>query len=418
MNAKPFNKKKIINDPVYGFIGVPNSFIYDLISHPWMQRLRNIKQLGLTQLVYPGAVHSRFHHALGAMHLVTQVIEVLKTKGVAISDAEAEAVLAAILLHDIGHGPFSHTLENVLVESFHHESITIYLMEQLNQQFSGRLNLAIEIFTNRYQRKFFHQLISGQLDMDRMDYLNRDSFFTGVIEGVIGFDRIIKMLDVADDKLVVEEKGIYSIEKFLIARRLMYWQVYFHKTVLAAENMLIQVIKRAKELGLAGHELGAIPALNLFLQEHISGERFLTDRTIFNAFTSLDDHDIMASVKIWCSDKDPVLSALSTALVNRNLYKVQLQNEPFSAAELQAAEATLEDFAPADGPSRSYFVFSGLISNKVYDLESEKLEILQKNGEVRDFTALSDYFSISGSTRRVEKYYLCTFRVAESGIHE
>ena len=415
LNTKSINKKKIINDPVYGFIGVPNSFIYDLISHPWLQRLRNIKQLGLTQLVYPGAVHTRFHHALGSMHLVYQVIDVLRTKGVLISEDEAEAVQAAILLHDIGHGPFSHTLENVLVSDFHHENITLYMMQELSREFQGKLDLSIEIFTNRYHRTFFHQLISGQLDMDRMDYLNRDSFFTGVIEGVIGFDRIIKMLDVYDDRLVVEEKGIYSIEKFLIARRLMYWQVYFHKTVLSAENMLIKILNRAKELSLKGTVLPGMPDLNIFLQSHITGARFLSDRSIFEAFTRLDDHDIMCSVKCWARHTDPVLSTLSQALINRNLYKVQIQNQPFTESSYAGQATLLTDLISVPPELSHYFVFAGVISNKVYDLTSDKLEILQKNGEIKDFTTLSDYFSISGTTRSIEKYYLCTFKMPSTG---
>ncbi len=375
-----------------------------------MQRLRNIKQLGLTQLVYPGAVHTRFHHALGSMHLVSQVIEILKVKGVLISEYESESVLAAILLHDIGHGPFSHTLENILIEDLYHERITLFMMEGLNREFSGRLDLAIKIFTGCYSRKFFHQLISGQLDMDRMDYLNRDSFFTGVSEGIIGFDRIIKMLDVSDDRLVVEEKGIYSIEKFLIARRLMYWQVYFHKTVLSAEKLLIKIIMRAKELSLSGQSVPAVPSLIFFLSQRIRSAGFLNDPLVFNAFTGLDDHDVMSSVKMWCVHEDPVLSTLSRALVNRNLYRVEIRNEPFTPEEMKQALYAPGAYFPVNSEDLHYFHFTGVIKNKAYDLESEKLEILKKNGEIKDFTEVSDYFSISGTTRTIEKHYLCTFR--------
>ena len=326
------NKKKIINDPVLGFINLQSELIYDIIEHPVFQRLRRIKQLGLSYLVFPGANHSRFEHALGAVHLMRQAVSVLRMKGHEITEEEADSVSAAILLHDIGHAPFSHVLENTLVD-ISHEKISLMLMNQLNSEFSGKLDIAIAIFTNQYKKQFLHQLVSGQLDMDRLDYLNRDSFFTGVAEGTIGVERIIKMLNIWKDQLVVEEKGIYSIEKFLISRRLMYWQVYLHKTVVSAENLLVNILQRARELSLGGTNIYATPALSIFLQNSFSENDFLMNpviegNTLLDWYAQLDDNDILISIKLWQSHSDKVLSTLSKHLINRNLFRIQLSNTP------------------------------------------------------------------------------------------
>jgi HD superfamily phosphohydrolase len=327
------NKKKIINDPVFGFINIRSELVFDLIEHPYFQRLRRIKQLGLSCMVYPGANHTRFEHALGALHLMRSALAILKLKGQEISDEEADAVSVAILLHDIGHGPFSHVLEYTLVPDVPHERISLLLMEELNRQFGGKLELAIRIFTDRYHRHFLHQLVSSQLDMDRLDYLSRDSFFSGVSEGVISAERIIKMLNVKNDELVVEYKGIYSVENFLIARRLMYWQVYLHKTVLSAEYLLINVLTRARELALAGTDLFATPVLKAFLQNGIVLDDFIFNRPIdgrdtLELFTQLDDNDIIASIKEWQNHPDIVLSYLARCIINRRLYKIKISKKP------------------------------------------------------------------------------------------
>src|SRR5690554_3755238 len=324
------NKKKIINDPVYGFISIPSDLVYDLIEHRYFQRLRYIKQVSLTHLVYPGALHTRFHHALGAMHLMLLAIETLKGKGVEITKEEEEAAIIAILLHDIGHGPFSHSLEHTLVEGISHEHISHLIMNELNEEFAGQLTLAIAIFQDQHPKHFLHQLVSSQLDTDRMDYLNRDSFFTGVSEGVISFDRIIKMLNVANNQLVVEQKGIYSIEKFLIARRLMYWQVYLHKTVVSAEQMLIKALTRAKELSNSGVEMFATPALQHFLKQRITHQNFEQSNEHLDWFTKLDDSDIMSALKVWTNHEDFVLSTLCKKLLGRELFRTEMRTTPFS----------------------------------------------------------------------------------------
>ena len=334
MKANSVNKRKIFNDPIYGFITLPGELIFDLIEHPYFQRLRRIKQLGLTALVYPGALHTRFHHAMGAMYLMTQAIEVLRSKGVEITAAEAEGVTAAILLHDIGHGPFSHALESSLVHGVSHEKISELFMDKLNHEFNGALNLAITIFKNEYPKKFLHQLVSSQLDMDRLDYLKRDSFFTGVSEGIISSDRILAMLTVVNDSLAIEAKGIYSIEKFIIARRLMYWQVYLHKTVLSAEHLLVNILSRAKELTAKGHQLFATPALQLLLQNNYTLRDFIKNDKVLDAFAELDDNDIYTSIKVWMNNNDRILSFLCRCLMNRNLFKVELQNENFSSEKI------------------------------------------------------------------------------------
>lgn len=401
------NKKKIINDPVYGFITIPSELIFDLIQHPYVQRMRYIKQLGMTHLVYPGALHTRFHHAIGAMHLMGMALETLKNKGHVISYEEEEAALIAILLHDIGHGPFSHALEHTIVEGVSHEYITSLLIYKLDQEFDGKLKTALEIFNKNYHKQFLNQLVSGQLDIDRMDYLNRDSFFTGVSEGVIGFDRIIKMLDVVDDDLVIEEKGIYSIEKFLIARRLMYWQVYLHKTVIAAEQLLIKILERAKELSLSGKELFATPCLAHFLTNSITKADFITNPIHLDHFSQLDDHDIFTSIKVWTQDDDFILSTLCKHLVARNLYRVEISNTPPSIHKMnqlaQSAQSTFE----IEEDDASYFVFTDTIKNRTYQTGKGNIKILMKDGTVKDIAVASDNSNLEALTKSVEKYILC-----------
>lgn len=401
------NKKKIINDPVYGFITIPSELVFDLIQHPYFQRLRYIKQLGMTHLVYPGALHTRFHHALGAMHLMGLALETIKSKGQAISFEEEQGVIIAILLHDIGHGPFSHALEHTIVDGVSHEHISTLLMNNLNREFGGKLGLAIEIFNNRYHKKFLYQLVSGQLDLDRMDYLNRDSFFTGVSEGVISFDRIIKMLDVVDDQLVVEEKGIYSIEKFLIARRLMYWQVYLHKTVIAAEQMLVKILERAKEITLDGRNLFASPCFSYFLKNSISMDDFKNNPQNIELFTKLDDNDIFTSIKVWVDDEDLILSTLCAHLIDRNLYQVEITNEPPSIEKINdLAEKVTDEFEISDDDT-SYFVFTDTIKNKAYSLGDGSINILMKDGSIQDIASASDYSNLEALSKTVEKYILC-----------
>lgn len=400
------NKRKIFNDPVYGFISIPHELIFDLIEHPYFQRLRNIKQLGLTHLVYPGALHTRFHHALGAMHLMGQALEVIRSKGTPISEEEAEAATISILLHDIGHGPFSHALEHCLIRDISHEDISAHMMEQLNTQFKGRLSLAIEIFNDRYPKKFLHQLVSGQLDMDRMDYLNRDSFYTGVSEGIIGFDRILKMLTVLDDELVVEEKGVYSIEKFLIARRLMYWQVYYHKTVIAAEQLLIKILQRAKELAETGAELFASPAFATFLYQQVSKENFTEKPAYLEAFVALDDSDIHSAIKVWREHYDPILSELCRRLISRDLYHIEIRRTAFTAQELTQKRVEMN----AMGEAGNYFVFSGEIGNNTYSSETGKIHLLMKDRGKMDVAAVSDNLDLEALSRTIKKYFLCSSR--------
>lgn len=406
-------KRKIINDPVYGFIDIPYPLVYKIIEHPYFQRLRRIKQLGLTHLVYPGAQHTRFQHSLGALHLMTSAIEVLRQKGIEILPEEAEAVSIAILLHDIGHGPFSHALEQSLVEGISHEDISILFMKELNKQFSGGLELAIDIFNNKYKKKFLHQLVSGQLDMDRLDYLRRDSFFTGVTEGTIGSDRIIKMINVVDDNLVVDVKGIYSIEKFLIARRLMYWQVYLHKTVQSAELLLVKILKRAKEVALEGNHLFGTPALKLFLEKNISHSVFfgsnpeLEPTFILNNFALLDDNDIIASAKVWAEGKDKILAMLCKRLVDRDLFKVELQNNPFDEKILQSKREFVVKEYMINKKFADYFVFSEIVSNYAYNPEGQSVQILYKDGSLHDISEASDIFNAEIFSKKIKKYCLC-----------
>lgn len=399
-------KLKIINDPIYGFIQIPFESIFQLMEHPFFQRLRRIRQLGLTDLVYPGAHHTRFHHALGAMHLMTEAIEVLRRKGHIIMDDEAEAVTMAILLHDIGHGPFSHALENTLVKDVPHETISEIFMSRLNRELNGSLSLAIRIFRNEYPKKFLHQLVSGQLDMDRLDYLNRDSFFTGVSEGVISSDRIIKMLEISNDELAIESKGIYSIEKFIVARRLMYWQVYLHKTVVSAENLLIKIILRAKELTAKGIQVFSTPALKKFLVNTYELKDFESD-SVIEHFAALDDSDIISSIKEWMSDPDPVLSDLSRRMMNRKLFKIILQEEPFEQEFLQSKSLEIATRFKLDASDLPYYFLQGTITNSAYDSELDKINILYKDGTICDITEAADTLNIKSLSRPVKKHYIC-----------
>ena len=405
------NKKKIINDPVYGFITIPSALLFDLISHPYFQRLRYIKQLGMTHLVYPGALHTRFHHALGAMHLMGLTVDVLRGKGHTITKEEEESAKIAILLHDIGHGPFSHALEHSLVNGIKHEDISMLIMEQLNVQFEGKLSQAILIFKGQYHKNFLTQLVSGQLDLDRMDYLNRDSFFTGVSEGVISFDRIIKMLNVLDDNLVIEEKGIYSIENFLISRRLMYWQVYLHKTVIAGEQLLVKILKRAKEISSAGATLFATPALSHFLVNEISEASFFTANVHLDQFVQLDDQDIFASIKAWRAHPDRILSTLCKMLTDRNLYKVEISNDAPDADRVQRLRENTEQSLRLSPDEGKYFVFTDVISNRAYNAGDSNINILLKNNTTIDIAKASDLSNLESLDKTVKKHILCYPRI-------
>lgn len=400
-------KRKIINDPVFGFINIPKGLMYDIVRHPLLQRLSRIKQLGLSSVVYPGAQHTRFQHSLGAFHLMSEAIQQLVQKGQFIFDSEAEAVQAAILLHDIGHGPFSHVLENTIVKGVSHEEISIMLMQRMNKEMNGKLTLAIQIFKDEHPKRFLHQLVSGQLDMDRLDYLSRDSFFTGVIEGNIGSERIIKMLDVADDHLVVESKGIYSIENFLTARRLMYWQVYLHKSSVAYERMLISTLLRAKELASKGVDLFASPALKFFLYNNIDQEAFYNNPECLENFILLDDNDIWTALKVWSTHTDKVLSTLSLGMIHRNLFKVEISTEPFSAERKK--ELTLHISKQLNIPlsEASYFVSTPSIEKNMYNPADDRIDIIYKDGTIKNIAEASDMLNISLLSKMVRKYYIC-----------
>jgi HD superfamily phosphohydrolase len=400
------NKKKIINDPVYGFISIPTELVFDLIEHPYFQRLRYIKQLGMTHLVYPGALHTRFHHALGAMHLMKMAVETLRSKGHEITAEEEQGVTIAILLHDVGHGPFSHALENTIVKGISHEDISILLMNKLNEQFNGQLTIAISIFKGNYNKKFLHELVSSQLDMDRLDYLNRDSFFTGVSEGVISSDRIIKMLNVKDDHIVIEEKGIYSVEKFIIARRLMYWQVYLHKTVIAAEQLLVKILERSRELVLKGEKLFATPALNHFLTNELTREEFIKDGHL-EIFTQLDDTDILSAVKVWALSDDFVLAKLCNDFVTRKLFQVDITNEPADKQLVADLSSTASNKYNITDNEVNYFVFTGSITNNAYRVGDGNIGVLMKDGSVIDIATASDYSNLEALAKTIEKYILC-----------
>ena len=401
------NKKKIFNDPVYGFITISSDLIFDIIEHPYFQRLRRIKQLGLTDFVYPGALHTRFHHAMGAMHLMSITLDNLRSKGHEISNAEYEASQIAILLHDIGHGPFSHALEFSLLKGIRHEHLSVQLMEYFNQVFPGQLDLTIKIFTNQYERRFFHQLVSSQLDIDRLDYLQRDSLFTGVSEGTIGADRIIKMLDIKDDQIVVEEKGIYSIENFLSARRLMYWQVYLHKATVSAEKMLIMLIRRAKHLVNQGEQVFATPSLQVFLTQDISLEKFKENPDYLKAFATLDDYDIWAAVKFWSHHPDRILASLSSMLLERRLFKVILSNNKQEEELIKDIRQRISSTYNIPEEDVEYFMACGSMSNAAYIAGGQNINIMTKKGEVMDVARASDLPNIKAMSNIVKKYYIC-----------
>jgi HD superfamily phosphohydrolase len=397
---------KILNDPIYGFITIRYPIILNLIDHPYFQRLNRIKQLGLSYLVYPGAHHTRFHHAIGCMHLMQNALEVLKVKDIEITEDEELGVLIAILLHDIGHGPFSHALEHTLVHGVTHEDISLLLMDKLNKEFDGKLSLAIKIFTNKYKKKFLHQLVSSQLDMDRLDYLKRDSFYSGVSEGVVSSDRIINMLNVYEDELVIEEKGIYSIEKFIVARRLMYWQVYLHKTVLSAENLLVEILKRAIYLARNGGDVHCSPVLKKFLYESYDVSEF-EESDILENFTKLDDSDIYSGIKAWCEHSDFTLSSISKSLINRNLPKVLIQREPFEAERIQSLKNQVKESYGITDSEVNHFVISSEIANNAYNALKDKINIKYKNGTIANITEASDNFNIKALTEPVKKYFVC-----------
>ena len=396
---------KIINDPVYGFITINKGILLKIIDHPFFQRLARIKQLGLTYLVYPGAHHTRFHHAIGAAHLMTQAIQTLKQNGIVISKEEEEAAILAILLHDIGHGPFSHALENSFVKGISHEEVSAKFMNFLNQEFEGDLELALQIFQDKYPKRFLHDLVSSQLDMDRLDYLKRDSFFTGVSEGVVSNQRIIKMFDVVKDEIVVKEKGIYSIEKFIVARRLMYWQVYLHKTVLSAEFLLAKIIDRARALINNGEKLIVLPSLKYFFdntinKDNVSNHEFLT------AFSKLDDYDVFSCIKVWIDSDDRVISKLSQMLLNRNLLKVKISDREFSKSQIEEIKINHQKKLGFSDHEMNYFVFQKEMTNNAYDPRKDEIKILFNNGILKDITYASDNLNISALSKAVKKYYL------------
>ena len=387
---------------MYGFITLPYEIIYDLIEHTYFQRLRRIRQLGLTTMVYPGAYHTRFHHALGAMHLVTEAIATLRSKGVEITEEESKGVTVAILLHDIGHGPFSHALENTIVQGTGHEELSMLFMNRLNDEFNGQLTTAIAIFKDEYPKRFLHQLISSQLDVDRLDYLTRDSFYTGVNEGVVGVERIIKMLNVKDDNIVVEAKGIYSIEKFLIARHIMYWQVYLHKTVIAAEFLLIKALKRAKELARNKVELFCTPAFKMFLYNDFTSNDFEKNPELLNQFGQLDDYDILTSIKVWQHHEDAILSTLCSYLINRKLYKVELSAEKIDTSYIKQ----LQSAYTVNADDLEYFVFTDVIKNQIYNKEKSPIILLYKDGTTKEISETFDLFNVANLVKPVEKYFV------------
>ena len=404
-------ERKIINDPVFGFINIPKGLLYDIVRHPLLQRLTRIKQVGLSSVVYPGAQHTRFQHSLGAFHLMSEAIMQLASKGNFIFDSEAEAVQAAILLHDIGHGPFSHVLEDTIVKGISHEEISLMLMERMNKEMNGQLSLAIQIFKDEYPKRFLHQLVSGQLDMDRLDYLRRDSFYTGVTEGNIGSARIIKMLDVADDHLVVESKGIYSIENFLTARRLMYWQVYLHKTSVAYERMLISTLLRAKELARKGVELFASPALHFFLYNDIDPEKFHSNPECLENFIQLDDNDIWTSLKVWSTHPDKVLSTLSLGMINRNIFKVEISSEPISEERKKELTLQISRQLGVTLSEANYVVSTPSIEKNMYEPADDSIDIIYKDGTIKNIAEASDMLNISLLSKKVKKYYICYQRL-------
>ncbi len=401
------NKRKILNDPVYGFINISSDLIFDIIEHPYFQRLRRIKQLGLTHLVYPGALHTRFSHALGSMFLMHNAIEVLKQKGHEITEEEAESAKIAILLHDIGHGPFSHALEHSIVNQMSHETISEIFMNNLNITFEGKLNMAIAIFKGNYHKNYLHQLVTGQLDVDRLDYLTRDSFFTGVSEGIIGTERIIKMLNICDGKLAVEIKGIYSVEKFLLSRRLMYWQVYLHKTVLVAEQLLIKVLNRAKYLVQNKKDVFATPSFKIFLENNFTLDDFKNNSMLIDNFAELDDFDIFTSIKVWQKHEDKILSQLSNFLINRKLLKIEIQNFPFDENKILKIKRKIQTELNLNLDESDYYAFTNEVVNSAYDFKQDKINILLKNNTLIDISEASDQLNATFLDKEVKKYFLC-----------
>ena len=399
------NKLKIINDPIYGFITIPSDLLFEILQHSYFQRLRRITQMGLSYLVYPGAHHTRFHHALGAMFLMQRAVQVLKFKGIAISKAEEEALYLAIMLHDIGHGPFSHAMEHSIVEGVSHERISLMFMSHLNREFDNKLDLAMTIFKDEYPRKFLHQLVSGQLDMDRLDYLRRDSFYTGVAEGNINSQRLIAMLNVKDDALVVEEKGIYSVEKFIVARRLMYWQVYLHKTSLVAENLLMKLFQRAKQLFREGKNLPCSPQLRYFLKGSVGVDDFSSE--VLLKFSKLDDYDIISALKLWVDEADFVISRLSAMILDRDLLKIKIKKNPFAPEKVEQKLQKVMQKHNLSEEEASYFVFTGEISNQAYHMDKDNINLIRKNGKVIDVAKASDQFNLEALSNEVIKYYLC-----------
>jgi len=416
MNAP---KQKIINDPVYGFIKMPTGKSHELVEHAFFQRLRRIRQLGLTFYVYPGAIHTRFQHTLGATHLMHLALDTLKSKDIDITDSEYEATVQAILLHDIGHGPFSHSLERSIIQGVSHEDISEALMGYFNDRFDGHLDLAIKIFKNEYPKRFLHQLVSSQLDVDRLDYLLRDSFFTGVSEGIVGSDRILKMLNISDQQLVVESKGVYSIEKFLIARRLMYWQVYLHKTVIVAEQLLLKVLQRAQFLALNGTQLFATPTFSFFLYQRpqaidLQAQSGVGKKTVLELFMDLDDNDILTSIKVWCSHSDPILSFLSTSLIDRHFYHIELQNQAFDTNWVASISDKIKSHYSINDEELSYYLLSGAISNHAYSRFDDRIHILQKNKTLIDIAEASDILDLSALSKKVEKHFVAYPKIFQS----
>lgn len=405
------NKRKIINDPVFGFISIPNELIFDVLQHPYVQRLNRIRQLGLSYVVYPGAQHSRFLHSIGAMHLMSDAIVSLRQKGIAITDDEANGAMIAILLHDLGHAPFSHVMEHTLIEGITHEDVSLIMMEQINREMHGALDTAIAIFTNKYSKHFLHQLISSQFDMDRMDYLCRDSFFTGVTEGSVASARLIKMLNVVDDHLVIEAKGIYSVEKFLIARRLMYWQVYLHKTSVAAEQLLIKILERAKQLAREGVELFCPPALHYFLYQHMTGDAFAQDSYALQQYALLDDSDILSAIKAWQTQSDTTLRLLAEAFVNRRLFKGRLLEQPLTAEE---RNSLLQQYAQRLGITASdaeYFFTEHVSTSNTYSEKDDSIDILYNDGNVRNIAEASEMLNLQTLTYKPQKLYLFYYNI-------
>lgn len=400
-------KRKIINDPVYGFISLHGNLLFEVMEHPYFQRLRRISQLGLTHLVYPGAVHTRFQHALGSMHLMKQALDVLKEKGHQITKEEQEGALLAILMHDIGHGPFSHALEQSIVTGINHEALSQLFFERLNKVYDGQLDTAKAIFEGSYTKNYLHQLVAGQLDVDRLDYLKRDSFFSGVSEGIVSSERIIKMLEVHNDELVVEAKGIYSIEKFIVARRLMYWQVYMHKTVLAAEYLLMNILRRARENVKEGKSLHTSKHLELFIKNHFGRKDLIENPSLLDEFVKLDDFDIFSAIKNWCFADDVILSLLSKNLINRRLYKIEMQDKPFDQARIEELKKQVATTYNLSLNETGYLVFSDKAQNHAYNPVGDNIKIKYKNNEVADIMEASEQINSVGITKVVSKYFLC-----------